>query len=90
MSSFVTAIAPETRTATGPHAAPAAAGGIVYNRRIRVDEQAARIPVPGTASIVGPSAAEPRVELVRDKGVVRSILVRCPCGRCTQLNCDYE
>jgi hypothetical protein len=60
-------------------------GNIVHNRRIRVDEQSARIPLPG---ITPP--ADPRVELVREGGVVKSIIVRCSCGRGTQLVCDYE
>lgn len=63
------------------------AGNIVQHRRIRVDDLAAPIPLPGVTS-----GTEPRVELVREGGggVVRSIIVRCTCGCSIQLVCEYE
>ena len=32
---------------------------------------------------------QPRVELLMEKGVVRRIRISCPCGKCTELECEY-
>lgn len=83
MNPYLTLAAPNASAASD---APAPQGGnIVHNRRIRVDEQTAHIHLPGSAA-----TNEPRVEMVREGGVVRSIIVRCACGCATQLVCEYE
>jgi hypothetical protein len=37
-----------------------------------------------------PAAAGPRVELVREGGVVRAIDVTCSCGERLRIVCEYE
>ncbi len=36
------------------------------------------------------AAGEPRVEVVREGGVVRAIDVTCPCGERLRIVCEYE
>jgi hypothetical protein len=59
---------------------------IVPADRVRVSTEAVPIGVPRR----GESKGEPKIQLVRDGGVIRAIEVICSCGELIRIRCDYS
>lgn len=63
------------------------AGGLVVPaNRVRVIESGVRIGDPKGADRHG----EPKVQLVREDGVIRAIEITCSCGELIRIKCDYS
>ena len=62
-------------------------GGLVVSAdRIRVSDEAVPIGVPHH----GEARGEPKIQLVREGGVIRAIEVICSCGELIRIRCDYS
>jgi len=61
---------------------------VIPARVVRAAETAGDTPPPQGRG--EPAAAGPRVELVREGGVVRAIDVTCSCGERLRIVCEYE
>jgi hypothetical protein len=59
---------------------------LVSADRVRVSEEAVLIGVPRA----GESRGEPKIQLVREGGVIRAIEVVCSCGELIRIRCDYS
>jgi len=59
--------------------------GVVPGQCVRVVEESARVTIPGQAA-----AMEPRVQLIREDGVIRAIEVICSCGQRIRLRCLFK
>jgi len=58
---------------------------LIPGRLIRVSGEAARIGAPGA----GGSACQPRVEMIREGGILKAVEVICGCGQHIRLHCVY-
>ena len=67
----------EVYSSTGSSVIPAA--------RVRVSEES----IPIGAPRGGDAQREPKVQLVREGGVIREIDVICSCGEVIRIRCDY-
>jgi hypothetical protein len=63
---------------------PAAGASVVPGARVTIAEHAIRI---GESAPEG--HGEPKINLVREGGVVRAIEVTCSCGQVIRIRCDY-
>jgi hypothetical protein len=61
--------------------------GVIPGRLVRLSGEPARVGAPSACEPAGPR--EPRVELLRDGGVVQAVDVVCPCGHRIRLRCVY-
>lgn len=68
----------ETHVETGSLVVPA--------NRVRVTDEAVVIGVPRSNETRG----EPKIQLVREGGVIRAIEVICSCGELIRIRCDYS
>lgn len=55
---------------------------------------ASKVSVKGTRTLLRPGTAPEdhiiKVQVIRDNDVVKSIRIKCPCGRSAELNCEYS
>ena len=56
---------------------------------------AARVKIADESVLIGRPRAkdgkgEPKVQLVREDGVIRAIDVTCTCGSCVRIKCEYN
>jgi hypothetical protein len=63
----------------------AASVSVVTAARIRVTDDPVRVGAP----MVTLAHGEPKIQLVREDGVVRAIDVTCGCGEKIRIRCDY-
>jgi hypothetical protein len=63
---------------------PAAGAPVVPAARVKIGEHAVRI-----GETAPEPHGEPKINLVREGGVVRFIEVTCSCGQVTRIRCDY-
>jgi hypothetical protein len=61
-------------------------GLVVPADRVRFSDVA----VPIGAPCPGGSRGEPKIQLVREGGVIRAIEVICACGQLIRVRCDYS
>lgn len=62
-------------------------GGLVVPAdRIRVSDEVVSIGAPHP----GESRGEPKIQLVREGGVIRAIEVICSCGELIRIRCEYS
>ena len=61
-------------------------GLVVPADRVRVSDEAVPIGAPSP----GGSRGEPKIQLVREGGVIRAIEVVCSCGELIRIRCDYS
>lgn len=59
---------------------------VVLATRIRVSDHSVRVGAPAALRAHG----EPKIQLVREDGVVRAIDVTCGCGETVRIRCDYS
>jgi hypothetical protein len=59
---------------------------IVPADRVRVSGEAVPIGAPRRVE----SRGEPKIQLVREGGVIRAIEVICSCGELIRIRCDYN
>lgn len=64
---------------------PGAGGAVVPAGRVKVTADA----VPIGAPRMGETRGEPKVQLIREDGVIRAIDVLCSCGQCIRIRCEY-
>jgi len=70
----------------GERPGPAGAGGsVVTADRVKVSAEAVRIGAPRHDAAHG----EPKVQLIREDGVIRAIDVTCGCGERIRIRCEY-
>jgi hypothetical protein len=61
-------------------------GAVVPADRVKVAPDV----VPIGAPRPGEARGEPRIQLVREDGVIRAIDVHCSCGEWIRIRCDYS
>jgi hypothetical protein len=59
---------------------------LVPANRVRNSEESVSIGVPRA----GESRGEPKIQLVREGGVIKAIEVVCACGELIRIRCDYS
>jgi hypothetical protein len=59
-------------------------GKVIPAKRVRVVELATTSPSPHDDKL-----HEPQVTLVKDGDAVKAIIITCPCGKQTRLECEY-
>jgi hypothetical protein len=59
---------------------------VVPAKRVRVSDETVSIGVPRA----GETRSEPKIQLVREGGVIRAIEVICSCGELIRIRCDYS
>jgi hypothetical protein len=64
---------------------PTEPASLVISTRIRMANEAVRVGAP----TVHPTHGEPKIQLVREEGVVRAIDITCGCGEKIRVRCDY-
>lgn len=65
---------------------PTGPGAIVVSaERVKISGDSIRIGLPR----LGERHGEPKVQLVREDGVIRAIDVTCSCGEKIRIRCDY-
>jgi hypothetical protein len=67
--------------------AAGADGPVVTADRVTVSAEVVRIGAPRAAD---DAPGEPKVQLVREDGVIRAIDVTCTCGERVRIRCDYS
>lgn len=67
-------------------ARPGAGGAVVSADRVKVTHEV----VPIGAPRLGEARGEPKIQLVREDGVIRAIDVLCPCGERIRIRCEYS
>jgi hypothetical protein len=65
-------------------------GVVVTADRVTVSEDAVRIGAPRPGHGGGEDHGEPKVQLIREDGVIRAIDVTCKCGERIRIRCDYS
>jgi hypothetical protein len=63
-----------------------ATASVVTSARIRVADDPVRVGAP----VVTLAHGEPKIQVVREDGVVRAIDVTCGCGEKVRIRCDYS
>jgi hypothetical protein len=63
-----------------------AGSGIVSAGRVRMADELVRVGLPREEAV----RSEPKVQFVREDGVIRAIDVTCACGQRIRIRCDYE
>jgi len=66
-------------------ARPGAGGTVVPADRVKVSHDVVPIGAPRPGEVRG----EPKIQLVREDGVIRAIDVLCSCGQWIRVRCDY-
>ncbi|MDB5312207.1 MAG: hypothetical protein JWO38_6409 [Gemmataceae bacterium] len=66
--------------------AAGADGPVVTADRVTVSAETVRIGAPRSADAPG----EPKVQLIREDGVIRAIDVTCTCGERVRIRCEYS
>jgi hypothetical protein len=61
-------------------------GLVVPAAQVRVSDEAVPIGAPSRGESVG----EPKIQLVREGGVIRAIEVICSCGELIRIRCEYS
>ncbi len=61
-------------------------GLVVPASRVRVSDEGVLIGAPGSGGVHG----EPKIQLVREGGVIKAIEVICSCGELIRIRCDYS
>jgi hypothetical protein len=59
---------------------------VVTASRVRVMEDPVRVGAPSVTLAHG----EPKIQLIREDGVVRAIDITCGCGEKIRVRCDYS
>ncbi len=59
-------------------------GKVIPAKRVRVLE-----PAGTNQTDLEGSLHEPQVTLVKDGSIVKAIIISCPCGKQTRLECEY-
>jgi hypothetical protein len=58
---------------------------VVHSGCVKLSGEAVRVGAP-----VAPPKPEPRIELVREDGVIRAIDITCGCGEKIRVVCEYD
>lgn len=58
---------------------------VVHSGCVKLSGEAVRVGAPPA-----PAKAQPRIELVREDGVVRAIDITCSCGEKIRVVCEYD
>jgi hypothetical protein len=66
----------------------AGGGQLVPAEQVRVSDEAVPIGAPQPAR--SQARGEPKIQLVRDGGVIRAIEVICSCGELIRIKCEYS
>jgi hypothetical protein len=59
---------------------------IVPADRVKVGHEVVSVGAPR----VGERRGEPKIQLIREDGMIRAIDVHCPCGECIRIRCEYS
>lgn len=59
---------------------------VVIGRRVQVGSGAIRVGAPTPAK---PARQEPKIQLIREDGIIQAIDVTCGCGEKIRIRCDY-
>lgn len=70
----------EEQSGPGSHIVPAEC--------VRISDEPVQIGAPLRER--GESSGEPKIQLVREGGVIRAIEVICACGELIRIRCDYS
>jgi hypothetical protein len=70
----------------GERLAAGSGGPVVTADRVKVSAEAVRIGAPQPEGKPG----EPKIQLIREDGVIRAIDVTCLCGERVRIRCEYS